>query len=498
MWHSCLQSNFFVSPAFRRCVLASGAALAVMSAAHADGRKVDAGPAASAAVNKGTPFRGTISRAAVVIKKSQVIEIKVPYATALIGDADVADVVPLSDRSLYIVGKKVGSTRLTVTGPDQNVLQITEVEVTPDVIELRTKLKQNIPNANIQVSTLNGGVVLSGALHDAPAIEKAIAIANRYAPDAVTNALTVASPQQVMLEVRFVEASRTASRELGVSARGRNSTVAFDSNKQVFDPGVGPLQAAALLSGAEPFGTMLARVLEGGMNVDVMLRALEGRSLARRLAEPNLVTTSGDTASFLAGGEFPFPISSADNRIAIEFKQFGVALAFTPTVLSDGLINLKIAPEVSDIDPSNSVEVNNVRIPGLVVRRTNTTVELKDGQSLAIAGLLQHSHMTNQSQLPWLGQVPVLGALFRSSDFQKAETDLVIIVTPRLVKPKRPGEFLRTPLDTPVAGNDVDFLLNGRAEVSEKHDPERRSDDRKPYGHIIHTGPEKVAHASAK
>lgn len=369
--------------------------------------------------------------------------------------------------------------------------------MTPDVSELRRRLKENLPDSNVRVSTVSGGILLSGALLDAPSIAKAVAIASRYAPDNITNAMTVASPQQVMLEVRFVEASRTASRELGISGRGRSNSVAFDTSEQIFNPGAAALQSASLLSGAEPFGTILARVLEGGMDVDVMLRALESRALARRLAEPNLVTTSGDSASFLAGGEFPFPISSTDNRIAIEFKQFGVALAFTPTVLAGGLINLKIAPEVSDIDPSNSVEVNNVRIPGLVVRRTNTTVELRDGQSLAIAGLLQNTHTKNQAQVPWLGQVPVLGALFKSADFQKAETDLVIIVTPRLVKPQRPGEKLRTPLDTPLAGNDVDFFVNGRAEVSEKHERDRR-EERKPYGHIIALEGEKVSYAPSK
>lgn len=467
--------------------------LIAVTSVRADGRQIDAGPKGS---RTGT-FHGVISHESVTVKKSQVIETSAAYATALVGEAEIADIVPLSDRALYVVGKKVGTTRLTIMGANQSVLQVSEIEVTPDVGELRKKLKENLPDSNIKVSTVNGGILLSGALHDAPAIEKAVAIASRYAPDNITNALTVASPQQVMLEVRFVEASRTASRELGVSGRGRNTNVAFDTNKQMFNPGTAAIQSAALLSGAEPFGTLVARVLEGGTNVDVMLRALETKSLARRLAEPNLVTTSGDTASFLAGGEFPFPISSSDNRISIEFKQFGVALAFTPTVLSGGLINLKIAPEVSDIDPSNSVEVNNVRIPGLVVRRTNTTVELKDGQSLAIAGLLQNTHTKNQAQVPWLGQVPVLGALFKSADYQKDETDLVIIVTPRLVKPARPGEKLRTPVDTPLVGNDVDFFLKGRAEVSEKHERDRH-EDRKPYGHIIDLQGEKVAHAPAK
>ncbi len=333
-------------------------------------------------IESASTFKGRISRAAVVAKKSQVVEIGRAYASALVAEAEIADVVPLSDHSVYILGKKIGATRITVVGADQKIIQIIEVEVTPDVDNLRAKLKENLPEAHIRVSTINGGIVLSGTVFDAPAVEQAMAIARRYSPDAVTNAMSVAGPQQVMLEVRFVEASRSASREIGISTRVRGPSASSDTNGQVFDAGIGALQTAALMSGAVPFGTLLARVLEGGTNVDLMLRALEERDLARRLAEPNLVTTSGDTASFLAGGEFPFPVSASDNRISIEFKQFGVALAFTPTVLNGGLINLKIAPEVSDIDESTTVEVNNVRIPGLIVRRANTTVELKDGQSL--------------------------------------------------------------------------------------------------------------------
>ncbi len=446
-------------------------------------------------IESASTFKGRISRAAVVAKKSQVVEIGRAYASALVAEAEIADVVPLSDHSVYILGKKIGATRITVVGADQKIIQIIEVEVTPDVDNLRAKLKENLPEAHIRVSTINGGIVLSGTVFDAPAVEQAMAIARRYSPDAVTNAMSVAGPQQVMLEVRFVEASRSASREIGISTRVRGPSASSDTNGQVFDAGIGALQTAALMSGAVPFGTLLARVLEGGTNVDLMLRALEERDLARRLAEPNLVTTSGDTASFLAGGEFPFPVSASDNRISIEFKQFGVALAFTPTVLNGGLINLKIAPEVSDIDESTTVEVNNVRIPGLIVRRANTTVELKDGQSLAIAGLLQHSTRTGQQQLPWIGQVPVLGALFRSASYQKQETDLVIIVTPRLVKPARPDEPLATPLDKPLVGNDVDLFVNGRSEVARN---ERRRGEAKPFGHIITTDSAKVTYVPTK
>ncbi|MEZ5899069.1 MAG: type II and III secretion system protein family protein [Hyphomicrobiaceae bacterium] len=485
-----LHARRFVAASLLAMIAFGGCLWPVHELAHAEGRQVEAGPSGGS-----RSFNGVVKRLSVMVKKSQVVEIGRSYTTALIAEAEVADVVPLSDRSIYVVGKKVGSTRLTVVGENQSIVRIVEVDVMPDVDDLRAKLRTNLPDADIRVDSINGGIMLSGAVRDAPTVERAVAIAKRYAPDAVTNALTVASPQQVMLEVRFVEASRSASRELGIGTRGRSSSVAWDTDRQVFNRGQDlALSTADLLSGTAPFGTMIARILEGGTNVDVMIRALETRSLARRLAEPNLVTTSGDTASFLAGGEFPFPVSAADNRITIEFKQFGVALAFTPTVLADSLINLKIAPEVSDIDDTNSVTVNNVRIPGLAVRRANTTVELRDGQSLAIAGLLQHRHNKNQEQLPWIGQVPVLGALFRSAEYQKNESDLVIIVTPRLVKPKRPGETFKTPLDAPVASNDVDFFLGGRQEITEADERRGRP---KLYGHIIDPGME-VSHVSAK
>ena len=222
---------------------------------------------------------------------------------------------------------------------------------------------------------------------------------------------------------------------------------------------------------AVPFGTFIARILDKGIGVDGVIQALEERGLARRLAEPNLVALSGDTANFLAGGEFPFPVAQSGGAggtaaITLEFKKFGVGLAFTPTVLADGQINLKIEPEVSDIDPTQTFSFDNgITVPGLIVRRASTTVELRNGQSFAIAGLFQTKHTKNDTQLPWIGQVPVLGMLFRSASYEKDESDLVIIVTPRLVRPAMPGERLETPLDQSLASNDADYFLRGEMEV---------------------------------
>ena len=203
----------------------------------------------------------------------------------------------------------------------------------------------------------------------------------------------------------------------------------------------------------------------GRLETDLIINALEQKGIARALAEPNLVALSGDTASFLAGGEFPIPVPGALGTVTIDYKRYGVGLAFTPTVLSGGLINMKIEPEVSQLDFSHMVTIGGLSVPPLIVRRASTTVELRDGQSFVIGGLLQSIGQNAISQLPWLGDVPVLGALFRSASYQKHETDLAIIVTPRLVRPARPGDVIKTPLDVSRPVNDVDLFLLGKTEL---------------------------------
>jgi pilus assembly protein CpaC len=245
-----------------------------------------------------------------------------------------------------------------------------------------------------------------------------------------------------------------------------------------------------VLSGAAPFGFMVARLVAGGASADMMINALETQGVARSLAEPNLVALSGDTASFLAGGEYPIPVAGSLGQITIDYKKYGVGLAFTPTVLGRGVINLKIEPEVSQIDTMHSVAVaNGATVPALIVRRASTTVELRDGQSFAIGGLLQNNTENQIEQLPWLGSVPVLGALFSSKSYQKSETDLVIIVTPHLVKPAAPGAMVKAPTDGSLPPSDVDFFLLGKTEVARaraRKDPLVSATDTQPSsGHML-------------
>jgi pilus assembly protein CpaC len=289
-----------------------------------------------------------------------------------------------------------------------------------------------------------------------------------------------------------VEASRQAGRELGVQwnvTPRPGHTQSFISNvgDQVpagglpVQPLVGsqPISSMATPTGistgaagvigtaTNPFGFLAGNLIAKGLNIEVALNALEERGLARRLAEPNLVALSGETANFLAGGEYPIPVPGVGSgQIAVVYKQYGVSLAFTPTVLNGSLINMKIIPEVSQLDPSHNVAIGQgIVVPALTVRRATTTLELKDGQSFVLAGLLQNELSTAQQQLPWIGDVPVLGTLFSSKSYQKNETDLIIVVTPHLVNPTRPGDEVRTPLSNTLAANDIDFFVKNKAEV---------------------------------
>lgn len=420
----------------------------------------------------------------------------------VVGNPEVATAVPLTSQSFYVLGRAEGRTNVAVYDAGDELLGTVNVEVGADTPDLASSIQEVIPKANIRVETINGKLRLSGTVPDGVALRKALELAEQYGSDGIINALRVTGGQQVMLEVRFIEANRSAGRELGVSWYGRrtNDRSGRDGRTGGFRPrgddenGDGIVRFnSSLGSGSSPFGTLIAEVLGGGITADVLVQALEEKGLARRLAEPNLIALSGERASFLAGGEVPIPVSSDEDRISVDYKEYGVRLNFTPVVLDDGLINLKLEPEVSQVDESVRVSTGAISVPSFITRRASTSIEVRDGQSFAMAGLLQTSHTKNQEQLPWLGQLPVIGALFRSSGFQEQETDLVIIVTPRLVKPAKPGQPLRTPLDGTKPSNDVEFFLMGSLEVDSGMQKRFAEGDGVigPYGHIVNLQPEK-------
>lgn len=411
----------------------------------------------------------------------------------VVGDPRIATAVPLTDTTFYVLGKSEGRTNVAVYGAKDTLLGLIDVEVGPDMPDLQQTIREAVPQAKVRVETVNGRVRLSGAVPDGIAQRKILEIAEQYSSSPVINAMTVTGGQQVLLEVRVVEANRNAGRELGISwlhAGKPGSGVNFVTNATRDKEGA--IIAAPLLSGSSPFGALIANVLAGGFSADILVQALEEKGLGRRLAEPNLTALSGEKASFLAGGEIPIPIADNDGKLTVQFKEYGVRLNFTPTVLDNGTINLKLEPEVSQIDESTVIRTGTITIPSFITRRASTTIEVRDGQSFAMAGLLQSLHLKSQEQLPWLGQLPVLGVLFRSSSFQEQETDLVIIVTPHLVRPAKPGQPLRTPLDSAKPSNDAEFFLLGNLEVS--GDMRRRFVEGTgvagPYGHIVNLKPE--------
>jgi pilus assembly protein CpaC len=386
----------------------------------------------------------------VSINKARLLRLDTPFSHAAIGNPEIADLVPMTDRSVHVVGKTPGATTLSLYDRAKQLITVHELVVTADVDGLKRKLHELMLDQPVEVRAVGGAIVLSGTVTNTEQAGRALALAEHFAPKKVTNLLRVGGSQQVMLAVRVAEVSRSVARELGV----KPSFTSGDFTFATLDPlDLGRFAAARLVtSGA--WGTL-----------DMLFDALEEKGVVKMLAEPNLIALSGDTANFLAGGEFPIPVAQGATgggiAITVEFKKFGVGLAFTPTVLGDGLINLVVSPEVSQIDRTNAVTLSGFSIPGLATRRATTTVELRAGQSFAIAGLLQNDFQDQVRQLPGIGEIPVLGALFRSSEFQRRETELVIIVTPHLVRPVMAGA-LAAPTDGFLPPSDADLFLMGR------------------------------------
>lgn len=440
---------------------------------------------AQASYAGGSMHAGTVE---IPVNKSQVVTADVPIDRAMIGNEEIADILPVSDRSVYVLGKQIGTTSLTLYDRSNQVIAVMDIAVGPDVLSLREQMSDLMPGEMVDARMSADAIVLSGTVSDAGVASRAVQLATAYAGAGnVVNLMTLGGSQQVMLEVRFAEVSRSIGKELGVRSF-------FNSTGGRFNGVTGP--GAGLRPGEAPTGIFGNGVLEVdeitgsfgvvtraftdllGLDVDVAIDALEDKGLAKTLAEPTLVALSGQRASFLAGGEFPIPVvqnggggtGDAQSAITVEFKSFGVSLGFTPTVLSNKVINLVVEPEVSSIDENASIQLNGIRIPGLQTRRASTVLELRDGESFAIAGLLQRDFQTTVSQVPLLGSIPIIGSLFRSTSFQKGETELLIIVTPRLVAPIRP-EQVQLPTDRVRDPIQADVLLNGNAHRTQELPP---------------------------
>jgi pilus assembly protein CpaC len=430
----------------------------------------------------------------VPLNKSQILRLDQPFTDLLVGNAEVADVLALTNRSIYVLGKTPGSTNLTIYGPGKQLIAVVDLVVGFDVEGLKAKFHEMMPDEAIEVRAVNDAIALSGKVSTAERLAQALAVAESFAPQKVNNFLSVVGSQQVMLQVRFAEVSRSTAKALSLG-----TDILFDDGDDAFQIQTGT--GVPFSSGiTDPFLSALLSLSIGDLDLNILFDALEDKGLVKTLAEPTLIALSGDTASFLAGGEFPVPVAQSNSTtnvggiavstpvITVEFKEFGVGLSFTPTVLGDGLINLAVKPEVSQIDTSadRTITANGFRIPALTTRRASTTVELRDGESFAIAGLLQNDFSDQIRQFPWLGDLPILGTLFRSTQYQRQETELVIIVTPRLVKPARAGE-LASPTDRFVAPTESDLFLMGKTEdpLSGTEAAGELGGTANTYGHII-------------
>jgi pilus assembly protein CpaC len=392
------------------------------------------------------------------IGKSQIIYSQQPLDQVVIGNPAIADIKLLSSRQVLILGNKPGHTNLVFRDKDRSLISLMDVVVGYDLEGIKRKLYEVMPQEElIQVRGANDAVMLSGEISNALAVDTAISIAASYVPrEKVINLLQVGGGQQVMLEVKIAEVSRDATREFGIGLTVTDHVEDFITYN--FTQGV--VNTTGNLA-AGVGGNLTINDLGGGIvdNLTGNLRLLEGKGLAKTLAEPNLVAMSGQEASFLAGGEFPYQVvGTTASVVGVEFKEYGVGLKFTPTVLNSEKINLKFSSEVSTISSATAP-------PTLSTRRASTTVEMADGQSLAVAGLLQSDIQNAADQLPGLGDIPILGALFRSSRFKRQETELVVIVTPRLVKPVAAGTLV-APTDSFIPPSWLDQYLLGNLEGS--------------------------------
>ncbi|WP_439099830.1 type II and III secretion system protein family protein [Bradyrhizobium yuanmingense] len=436
-----------VTAAILRCLLYAVCTLVPLSPSAAQTKRDH---------NQGSPratadsLSGTLN-----LSSSQGKTVHLPAAAAsiFVADPTIADYQAPSNTTIFVFGKKSGRTSLFALNDKGEALAEFRVVVTQPVEDLRAALKGELGDYPIQVTYTPRGAILSGTVPSADVVERAKKITEQFlgAGALVVNKVQVAGSLQVNLSVRVAEVSRSAMKEFGInlSASGQNGAIAFG-----FSSGKPGGSAASRGGGTASIGAGV-----GGTNISAVLDALANEHLASVLAEPNLTAMSGESASFLAGGEFPIPVMQDNRQVSVQFRQFGISLEFVPTVLSNNQINIHVKPEVSELSKEGEVNINGMSLPGLSTRRASTVVELASGQSFAIGGLIRRNFNTDISAFPGLGDVPILGALFRSSSFQKQETELVIVVTPYIVRPASYAAKISAPTDRLRPPSDAGRIL---------------------------------------
>ncbi len=428
------------------------------------------------------------------VGRGQLVTLPANVVDVWTSNAAVADVYVATPRQIHLFGKANGEATVFATTASGQVVYATNVRVAENINSLDQMLRLAMPEAAITATTMNGLVLLTGTVAAPADSEEAERLVKAFLGNTTTvvSRLRTATPLQVNLQVKIAEVSRSLSKQIGVNLTSRDQTSGMNigviqgrdigtiatqdlsalpkldassiyglpagSISLPFDPttgrfitkGASTLNFKGLGSGTTTLG-FLGRLF--GLDLGAALDLAENDGLVSMLAEPNLTALSGETASFLAGGEFPIPVSQSLGAVSIEYKQYGVSLSFTPTVLADGRISMRVRPEVSQLSSQGAVTLNGYSVPSVTTRRTETTVELGSGQSFMIGGLMQNNNTNSIDKAPGLGDIPVLGALFRSNGYKRNQTELMIIVTPYLVKPVSAGEIalptdgLRTPTD---------------------------------------------------
>lgn len=413
------------------------------------------------------------------IGKSVPITLSRPAATVFIATPDIADVQVLSATSVVVVGKKVGQTSLVITDDKGEKLAYKTITVTQNLSNLRRAINAISSRAHIKVKSIPNGILLTGTAPDSSVIEDSSRLAQRYIPETggdIINRIKIKANNQVQIHVRFAEVSKDVDKRFGINweAVGSAGSLAFGmaTGPDFYTAGEEILRTTVGDSTNDAFFTSFS---SGDVSINGMLDLLTKEGFVTILAEPSLTALSGQTASFLAGGEFPVPVPQSADTISIEWKQYGVSLAFTPTIINGDRINLHVRPEVSQLSDIGSIVLNNITIPALITRRAETTLELNSGQSFALAGLLNNQQTQSVEKFPFLGDLPILGTLFRSSRFQNNESELVIIITPYIVKPTT-EEKLSLPTDGIVTPTDSEFFF-GKKNLSDNYNSRPLSGD---------------------
>lgn len=400
------------------------------------------------------------------VSRGQLIKLSRPAAAVFVADPAVAEVSVKSPTLVYVFGKKAGDTTLYAVDDRERVLLDLRLLVAHDLTRLKEQIRQTVPEAEINASSIQGGIVLHGLVANSGQFDDIQRITQRFLAkdEQVINRVTLTDSNQINLRVRIVEVSRDLVKRIGFNIDALTAgQFAFGIATLGATTTTGTFPGAPVLVRNNGVSNILGTGRVGGVDLNAVVDAMENEGLATILAEPNLTAVSGETASFLAGGEFPIPVPQDNsNAITVQFKKFGVSLNFIPTVLSGQRIALKVAPEVSQLSESGAIVLDGFSIPSLTTRRAETSVELGSGQSLAIAGLIQNNMRTDAQKVPGLGDIPILGALFRSNGFRRNETELVIIVTPYLVRPVAPTARLATPVDGLIPANDIDRAVRGK------------------------------------